>query len=109
MPRYEYECEAHGSFDLYRPMRESGEPGNCPTCGGASARAVTAPNLRVMAPAIRSAMDRNEKSRHAPHVCNSSCGHHHPAKKSSEKKIERGAKPKLESYRGPRPWVVEHR
>jgi putative FmdB family regulatory protein len=109
MPTYEYECQSHGSFDLYRPMRESEKPGHCPVCGGASARAVTAPNLRVMAPAIRSAMERNEKSRHAPHVCGTGCEHHHPAKKSPGAKKDQGAKPKLEAYRGPRPWVVEHR
>src|SRR5882724_1881616 len=106
MPTYEYTCDAHGSFDLYHPMRESQKPGHCPVCGVASVRAVTAPNVRVLASSIRTGMERNEKSRHAPHVCDSGCGHHHPAKKGSAGITDRKGKPKLEAYCGPRPWVV---
>jgi putative FmdB family regulatory protein len=104
MPTYEFECPDHGRFDLFRLMKDSDCAGDCPVCGIASARVVTAPNIRLMAGTVRSAMDRNEKSRHAPHVCGAGCNHSHVPNVKS-----RNGKPKLESYRGPRPWVVEHR
>jgi len=108
MPTYEFECPSHGSFDIVRLMKDSNRDCDCPVCGAASTRVVTAPNLRLVVPAVRSAMDRNEKSRHAPHVCGSGCGHSHAHRKPRGKKMEDG-KPKLQSYRGSRPWVVEHR
>ena len=103
MPIYDYECANHGSFELSRPMSRSGESADCPECGIASARTVTAPRLRMLGATIRSSMDRNEKSRHSPHVCTAGC--HHRAAKPKPQKEE---KPKLVSYRGPRPWVIEH-
>ena len=104
MPLYEYECDHHGAFTMMRPMSRAGEDGECPTCGGAGARVITAPNLFTMSPTRRDALFRNERSRHAPHVCTSGCGHGHA--KSRAKQPPRG---KLQSYTGPRPWVVEHR
>jgi putative FmdB family regulatory protein len=103
MPIYDYACERHGSFELSRPMSQSSESAACPECGHASARTVTAPRLRTLGSLVRSSMDRNEKSRHAPHVCGSTCHH-----RAGGKKPVATEKPKLTSYRGPRPWVVEH-
>lgn len=105
MPMYQYECERHGSFTLMRPMSRSGEDGPCPTCESASKRVINAPTLFTMSPLKRDAAARNEKSRHAPHVCSSGCGHGH-ARPRSAGNPDVG---KLQAYTGPRPWVVEHR
>lgn len=105
MPIYDYRCAEHGTFELSRPMSESGGLGACPECGASSNRIITAPRLRTLGALTRSSMDRNEKSRHSPHVCGSSCSHQTAKPRQSDQTSE---KPKLVSYRGPRPWVVEH-
>jgi putative FmdB family regulatory protein len=105
MPIYDYECRDHGAFEMHRPMSRSGDPAACPDCGREATRIVTAPSLRTLGAVTRSSMERNEKSRHSPHVCTSGCHHRAPA----ATKQSGGDKPKLVSYRGPRPWVVEHR
>jgi putative FmdB family regulatory protein len=106
MPIYDYECAEHGTFEMARPMSQSGNAGVCPDCGSASNRIITAPRLRTLGPLTRMSMERNEKSRHSPHVCTSGCSHKAaPAAQNTD----RSGKPKLISYRGPRPWVVEHK
>jgi putative FmdB family regulatory protein len=102
MPIYDYQCPRHGLFELRRPMSRSGEAAACPECGQHSARTVSAPHLRTLGSLVRSSIERNEKSRHAPHVCASTCHHRTAAQQPAAEK------PKLISYRGPRPWVVEH-
>src|SRR5687767_4538681 len=104
MPVYEYECERHGPFELMRPMSRAGEDGACPTCGAASQRVITAPNLLTMSPPKREAASRNERSRHDPHVCTSGCGHRHGTGMAGAgaKAAARGT---LQAYTGPRPWV----
>jgi putative FmdB family regulatory protein len=106
MPLYEYACADHGIFDAFRPTAEYLKAGDCPTCGAASPRVMSAPQIRAMTPMKRMAAERNEKSRHEPHVCTSGCGHAHKPKNQV------GGKPKgtgYHAYAGPRPWVVEHR
>ncbi len=113
MPFYEYECVEHGAFDQVRPMSQSGEPAPCPVCQAASDRVITAPQVLSMSPIARDAAYRNEKSRHAPHVCGTGCSHSQKrpsqaAARAAATNIERTGKPPLQAYRGPRPWVVEH-
>jgi len=45
MPLYDYRCEPCGDFRELRPMRESGEPVRCPTCGAPAARRLVTPFL----------------------------------------------------------------
>jgi putative FmdB family regulatory protein len=99
MPLYQYECESHGRFDELRSYDAADDPIECPSCGLAASRVLTRPRLRVMAGTKVAAMDRNEKSRHEPHVCSSGCSHRAKSKET---------KPRLQSYTGSRPWVIEH-
>ncbi len=105
MPLYEYECTDHGVFDEIRPFAKSSDPAPCPTCGAESARVISVPRFRSLDGNTRTAMERNEKSAHQPHVCTSGCshGHSHKAPKTSQSQPA-----KLTNYTGPRPWVVEH-
>lgn len=105
MPLYDYICKDHGVFEAFNPMAKSKDPQLCHICGLVSPRLIKAPNLKLLSPRISKAMERNEKSRHAPHVCHSGCNHGpHPAKKKSDTP----EKPLLQSYQGKRPWVIEH-
>jgi putative FmdB family regulatory protein len=104
MPLYEFECDQHGSFTLTRPMSRAAEDGACPACGGSAPRVISAPTLFTMRPLAREAASRNEKSRHEPTV-RSGCTHKHSAPAAARL----DGRPKLQSYTGPRPWVVEHR
>jgi putative FmdB family regulatory protein len=106
MPIYDYECVKHGNFEMARPMSQSGSTGICPECGNASNRVITAPRLRTLSAVTRMSMDRNEKSRHSPHLCGPGCSHR---AKPATSQNQTSGKPKMISYRGPRPWVVEHR
>lgn len=103
MPLYEHACPDHGTFTDLRPFSRSSEAADCPTCGQSCAREISIPHFRTLEKGTRIAMERNEKSAHAPHVCHSGCSHTHKAPKQS------AAQPaKLQAYTGPRPWVVEH-
>jgi putative FmdB family regulatory protein len=103
MPLYEYKCPAHGQFDLLRPAADFAAAGECPVCKIACPRIMSAPNIQTLSLVRRQAFERNERSRHAPHVCTSGCGHRHaPAAKSAKSGT-------LQKYTGPRPWVMEHR
>ncbi|MEM9882021.1 MAG: zinc ribbon domain-containing protein [Planctomycetota bacterium] len=106
MPLYEYACPSHGSFDEFRPSSHSSAPIACPECGGAARRVFTVPRVRLMDKSRRIGMERNEKSRHEPHVCKSGCGCSSGGAREAEKQAN--GKPKPQVYRGPRPWVVEH-
>lgn len=106
MPLYDYRCKTHGPFEAFNLMAKSKEPAACGFCGELSARVIKAPNLRILKPAISNAMERNEKSRHSPHVCHSKCSHKTQPKPQTNH--EGPPKPKLQSYKGGRPWVIEH-
>jgi putative FmdB family regulatory protein len=121
MPIYEYECSAHGRFDELRSFNQHKLPADCPVCRVACERAVSLPRAPVMSATTVKAMDRNEKSSHAPevhagsltehaifkgkarrgHVCAPSCAH--GGTSAEERKSQ-----SFLSYKGPRPWVVEH-
>lgn len=44
-PLYEYFCEACGSFDSWRSMREASEPMSCPSCQVKARRVLSPPRL----------------------------------------------------------------
>jgi putative FmdB family regulatory protein len=104
MPLYEYSCETHGVFDAFRPSSASSEPADCPDCGQSAQRILSIPMTTLLGPVVRNAMERNEKSRHEPHVCKPGCSHHH----RSTAPIDTSRPAKRHSYNGPRPWVIEH-
>lgn len=106
MPLYDYECQVHGVFEAFNPMVKSQDPKACALCGLLSKRLVNAPNLKILSPKISNAMERNERSRHSPHVCRTGCNHGSPTAK--QKPQGEPQKPKLQSYQGKRPWVIEH-
>jgi putative FmdB family regulatory protein len=43
MPRYNYACTTCGPFEAWASIGASGEPAECPACGGMSDRALAAP------------------------------------------------------------------
>lgn len=111
MPLYEYACPEHGNFDEFRPSSQCNDAIHCPVCDGNAARVLTVPRTRVLSHAVRTGMERNEKSRHDPHVCKSGCGCSSGRRKSSgasTKKSQEKKSSNLTSYTGPRPWVIEH-
>lgn len=104
MPLYEFACAAHGGFTEIRTFGESSAPCPCPRCGTDAERVFSVPRLRRLDAVVVSAMDRNERSSHEPHICHSGCHQH------SRSVIPVGVDgtPKAVSYHGPRPWVIEH-
>ena len=74
MPQYAFDCEACGPFEVWRSADESGAPLECPDCGAPAARRYTAPGLRRLPTAMRSARDREEKSASAPDVVTTKTG-----------------------------------
>lgn len=123
MPIYEFSCRRCGTFSLLRTMAQRDAPAVCPTCRQAAARQVTAPNLSLMPAVTRTAMARNEKSRHEPgvlnrHRCGSSCGCGSRGSGGASapgpgRKAKRSVEvPKLGKFetsrRGRRPWMLGH-
>ena len=107
MPLYDYECKNHGPFEAFRAMKDSSKPIACKICGEMAPRVLKAPYLKTLSNRVSNAMERNERSRHAPHVCHSGCNHSHSHAPTKQKKNKDG-KPALQSYQGKRPWVIEH-
>lgn len=69
MPCYDYRCREHGLFEELVTVAERAAPQPCPWCGVPAARVVAAaPALLDMAPALRDAYARNERSRHEPRL-----------------------------------------
>ncbi|BAM04934.1 zinc ribbon domain-containing protein [Phycisphaera mikurensis] len=106
MPRYDFDCPAHGTFEVQRPIARSGAKCACPRCGADATRLFASPMTRKMAPSQITAHDRNEKSAHAPHVCGSGCSHKHGAGRVPLSETTGRGVPT--ASRGPRPWVIEH-
>ena len=104
MRLFEYSCEGHGVFELLRPVGLRKHPAPCPDCGKLSSRVYSLAKVSHMNPAKKSAIERNIKSQFEPHICNIGCGHEAPSllPPSHQKR------PKVESYNGPRSWVIEH-
>ncbi|MBN3268663.1 hypothetical protein CUR95_15805 [Bordetella bronchiseptica] len=102
MPLYDYACPQCGPFRAWRALREVGGPLACPQCGERAPKAVTAPFLADMNPAVRQAHARNEKSAHEPTVASRPApGHDH----GHDHGHGHGHAP-VPAGLGPGPWVV---
>ena len=112
MPVYEYRCEEHGGFEEILPISRYNEAVCCPSCGVVATKVCSAPKLRGMSKVLMSSHEKNERSREAPHVCKTGCSHSHGHKSPNKAKAKgrdgEPVKPMLQSYRGRRPWVIEH-
>ena len=105
MQIFEYNCEEHGVFELMCPSGLRRHPGPCPDCGKLSQRVFnTMPNLRQIDSTKKNNIERNIKSQFEPHVCGPNCEHEAPSLISPISK----QKTKVQSYNGPRSWVIEH-
>lgn len=117
MPIYDYQCETCGSFTELRKMSESEAAAACPSCGAASARVITAPQLAILGKVQRSAYERNEKSAHEPKMARrSSCGCNGThtcstagkSTKSAEKRIANTNGLAMQTKKTARPWMLGH-
>lgn len=68
MPLYAFSCERCGDFTAWRRLEECAKPAYCPTCDGQAQRLFTPPNLQRTPPALRQALEVEEKSGHEPEV-----------------------------------------
>ena len=108
MPVYEYNCKEHGGFEKILPLSRYNDEVCCPACGIEATKMLSMPRLRGMSKVLMSSHERNERSRESPHVCKSTCSHHHKTPKKAKGRDGEPAKPMLQSYQGKRPWVIEH-
>ena len=81
MPFYDFLCEACGTFEVGRPVREASDPASCPSCGRIGRRLFSAPGVVTTPAGLRRARDLEEKSAHEPDVVTEKRGrprpHHH--------------------------------
>jgi putative FmdB family regulatory protein len=118
MPLYEFNCPECGPFSELRTIAQRNLPIQCPECSRKAARQVTSPNLALMAPNLRQAHARNEKSQHEPtvrtsHSCGSRCGcGTNPGVKlgKSNRSLEVPKLGKFQTTRkkSMRPWMLGH-
>lgn len=119
MPTYDYACPGCGGFDAFRSLAQRNEPVDCPDCGTASPRVfATAPRLACVSGDTRRAIERNERSAHAPVSSKEYGGYprlRHPAgcgccgpssatKRAATVQAPNGAK----SFPTRRPWMISH-
>ena len=113
MPTYDYECRDCGGFDALRSVSRRDEPAACPECAAASPRVMSAaPRLALMAGSTRSAIETNERARHAPQSSKdyqrlkhpSGCGCCSSAKRSATLTAPNGVK----GAPSRRPWMISH-
>ncbi len=98
MPIYEFECTAHGTFELTRPMAQVREPGPCPDCGEHGKRLLSAPNLATGSAVGRRVAGINERSQHEPRIVQ------REVPKSSGDPTKRA----VQTSRGGYPWAIGH-
>lgn len=113
MPTYDYDCPACGGFDAFRTLAQRNEPATCPECGGASPRVfASAPRLACLSSDTRTAMDANERARHAPVSSKDYVRLRHPAGCGCCSGGKRGATVTTPSgsktFPGKRPWMISH-
>src|SRR3990167_5966944 len=48
MPLYEFSCSFHASFEISKPMSQSGAATSCPTCGEVALKVITMPNIKIV-------------------------------------------------------------
>jgi putative FmdB family regulatory protein len=71
VPTYGFRCTRCGPFEVRRAMGELTGSERCPHCGEPAARTFHAPALRGIAPAMRRALDAQERSADQPAVVRS--------------------------------------
>ena len=102
MPLYEYECTGCGTFECFRSITHASRPCECPSCSRPADRVWSVPRVRTMSANNLKAAERNEKSRHAPHLCRKGCGcssKSRPMRGKNQKPVQPGQK-KLQAYDG---------
>jgi putative FmdB family regulatory protein len=111
MPTYDYACGACGGFTALRSMAARNDPIECPDCGAPAERVVAMAMLTTLDGVARSALDVNERSRHAPVSVDEYRARHRPGcsccsggAKSRASVSPTGAK----SFPGRRPWQISH-
>ena len=72
MPIYEYRCPACSIFEVISPMGASSELQPCPTCGQASQRKISVPNLSKTSSAAFQLIDSTHRSASEPQVVSGS-------------------------------------
>jgi putative FmdB family regulatory protein len=82
MPVYVYSCQACGSFELSRPMAETGKPAHCPNCLREARRVFTPPALARLARPVRQVLEKEEASAHEPAVATRKLGRPLPQRPS---------------------------
>ena len=122
MPLYDYKCREHGLFQELATLAESAQPRPCPQCGTLAARVILLPTaLQTLDPARRDAMERNERSRHAPlfstpeQRVEARARHEHQHGKGCGCDRRGADKPKLfytadgkKMFPSARPWMISH-
>lgn len=110
MPIYEYECTAHGTFELLRNVALARQHARCPQCQVRCHRILSPPHLSTLSKGLRTAHERHERSRHEPrleqrrpkvHRCGSACAAPLDARPTPHRR-------RAQVYTGARPWVLEH-
>jgi putative FmdB family regulatory protein len=96
MPVYEFECDAHGTFDEQRPMSLARASAACPACGGQARRVLSAPHVAQLATSERRARDVNERSRHEPRLA-----------QREPPRSQDPPSPRMHATHG-RPWAIGH-
>lgn len=71
MPLYAFRCPEGTEFDRTYPMSEVPVVADCPECGGAARRRMSAPRLSVAGSAAYRLMDSTAASAHEPQVVTS--------------------------------------
>lgn len=114
MPLYEYRCNSCGQFSAMQKMSQSSSPSSCPSCGVMAERIISAPRLALMDKGTRTAMERNEKSAHAPRQARrSSCGcsgTHTCSSTTKASSNQQNEKPglQMQTKKTARPWMLGH-
>jgi len=98
MPIYEFECAAHGTFELTRPMAEVREPAACPDCGGIAKRLLSAPMVASGSAVSRRVSAVNERNQHEPRI----------VKRETPKSSGDPAQRPVHSSHGGYPWAIGH-
>lgn len=111
MPLYEYSCRACGTFSAMRRMAECSQPSDCPDCGSAATRVISAPRLSLISSHARLAHDTNERSADRPHT-SKTYDKRHPAGcgccSNSRRAATSETPPAVKTKTGPRPWMISH-
>lgn len=71
MAVYEYKCDRHGAFDVFRPVGTAPESMACAVCGRDAKRVFSPPMLPHPRQDLVAAIDHAQKSAHEPEVVSS--------------------------------------